>query len=68
MKRTLTLLGCFVLGFGALTLGCQNKEAVTKTTETTSTREAPNASGTPEASTSTTTTTSTVEVTPTHTP
>jgi len=67
MKRILTLAGVLVLSFGALTVGCQNKEA-SKTTETTSTREAPNASGTPEATTSTTTTTTTVEVTPTHTP
>ena len=67
MKRILTLAGFLILGAGALTIGCQKKEATT-TTETSTTREMPNTSGTPEATTSTTTSTSTVEVTPPHPP
>ena len=41
MKRILTLAGVLILG-AALTAGCQKKEATT-TTETSTTREAPNA-------------------------
>lgn len=67
MKRILTLAGLLVLGAGALTTGCQKKEATT-TTETSTTREAPNPAGTPEATTSTTTSTTTVDVTPTKAP
>jgi len=64
MKRILTLAGFLVAAAGALSIGCAKKEATT-TTETSTTREVPNASGTPEATTNTTTSTVTVDVTPT---
>ncbi len=66
MKRFRSLAGVLILATSGLIIGCQKAE--TTTSETSTTREVPNPSGTPEATTSTTTTTSTVEVTPTHTP
>ena len=68
MRRIPTLAGAVVLSVVALSVGCQKKDEIKTTTETSSTREVPNPSGTPEATTSTTTSTSTVEVTPGHTP